>query len=247
VVDVERALKTLRRAAELGSHPARAFLHRIHVALGCGQIPGEDLTIFLEDYARCGSLAAIEGYEAMRPRESERLSQVLGDLYGGVGAKWYDRSEMLHGLTRSDWIRDDFLLLQAEVLPDVKEYRVNTRGDTLLHFVSACGRHKPLRELIDQHGFDVNCRNNAGDTPLICACRSGHGSNIRLLLQVYNADPSLTAKNGETALHWLVSLNDATIVPAARDLIARGADLEAMTRERICHSKFPGTVELCIF
>ena len=167
-------------------------------------------TRFLEVSARCGSLTVIEGYEVVRPQESERLGQVLGDLYGGVGAKMYDRIKMLHELTRSDEIRDDFLLLQREALPNVKEYRVSTHGGTLPHFVSAWGRHKPLREFIDQYGFDVNYRNNAGDTPLICAIRSGHGSNIRLLLQIYNADPSLTANNGETALHWLVSLNNAT-------------------------------------
>lgn len=115
-----------------------------------------------------------------------------------------------HDARRSDEIRDDFLLLQREALPNVKEYRVSTHGGTLPHFVSAWGRHKPLREFIDQYGFDVNYRNNAGDTPLICAIRSGHGSNIRLLLQIYNADPFLTANNGETALHWLVSLNNAT-------------------------------------
>jgi ankyrin repeat protein len=243
VVDVERALKTLRKAAELGSSQARAYLHRVHVALGQDQDLEEDLTIYLEDYARFGSLAASAGYEAVKPQESERLKQLLGDRYGGVGANWYDESEMLHGFTRSEWIIDDFLIVKAGVLSNVKDYRVNVRGDTLLHFAAACGRHRPLKILIDRYGFDVDSRNNTGDTPLICACRSGHDISIRLLLQNYNADPSLAAKNGETALHWLVSLNDAAVVQIARDLLSRGANVEAMTKERISHSKFPGTVD----
>ena len=242
-IDIERALDVLRRAAKVGSVPARAYLHRIHVALGREEVAGEDLTTHLEWYACSGSIAALVGCESVAPQRLGRLKGLIAYNFGGVGAWWYHETQMLHGLTQTDWDRDDFLLSKAETLPNVKEYKINMRGDTLLHFAAACGRHKSLKALIDRFGFDVNCRNDAGDTPLICASRSGHGGNMILLIQNYGADPSLAASNGETALHWLISFNDATIPALAKDLLAHGADVEAMTTEHVSHQTVPWVVD----
>jgi len=243
-VDFERALKVLRRAAKLGSVPARANLYRIHAALGREEVAGEDLTVHLEWYACSGSIAALVDHASLASQEPKSVKGPVAHASGGVGAWWTQGNQMLHGLTQADWSRDGFLLSQAETLPNVIEYKINLRGDTLAHFAADCGDYKSLKALIGRFGFDVNCRNNAGDTPLICASRSGQGGTMILLVQDFGADPSLAANNGETALHWLISFNDATARSVARDLLARGADLEAMTKERVVHHTVPWVADV---
>lgn len=233
----------LRRAARLGSVPARVNLYRIHAALGRGEVAGEDLTIHLERYACSGSIAALVDYASVAPRRLEDAKVFIDHAVGGVGAWWTLENQMLHGLTQKDWGRDGFLLSQADSLPNVREYKINMRGDTLAHYAAACGDYKSLKALLGRFGFDVNCRNDAGDTPLICASRSGQGGTMILLLQTFGADPSLAANNGETALHWLISFNDATVPAVAKDLLTRGADLEAMTNERVAHHTVPWIVD----
>ena len=228
----------------MGNDNARAYLYRIHMALGVEKVPGEDITRFLEPYALNGCFAALAGYSQVNGQaELNKLWRIVMDAYGGVGAYWYDRRCMMHGLLQSDLINDDFLLAHAASVSNLDEYRVNQRGDTLLHFVAACGRHKPLKVLIDQYGFDINCRNFAGDTPLICAVRSGRGGNAIILLQTYKANAALAANNGETAMHWVIAFPDASVRPLTLDLIKQGADVDAMTTERICHSNYNGTLD----
>jgi ankyrin repeat protein len=238
-VDFEHALKVLRRAAKLGSVPARVNLYRIHAALGREEVSGEDLTVHLEWYACLGSIAALVDHASLALQEPKNMKRSVAHASGGFGAWWAHENQMLHGLTQADWGRDGFLLSQAETLPNVTEYKINMRGDTLAHFAAACGEYKSLKALIGRFGFDVNCRNDAGDTPLICASRSGQGGTMILLVQDFGADPSLAANNGETALHWLISFNDATVPAVARDLLARGADLEAMTNKLVAHHAVP--------
>jgi ankyrin repeat protein len=101
-----------------------------------------------------------------------------------------------------------------------------------------------LKYLITQKGMDVNEKNDQGETALLCACRAGQAALVGLLLKKYKADASIAAKNGETPLHWLLSFSDKYIEFVAAGLIANGANINASTHERICHSTFPGTIDV---
>ena len=92
--------------------------------------------------------------------------------------------------------------------------------------------------------MDITLQNPLGEPPLLSASRAGHGDVITLCLQKVNANASLAAKNGETALHWLVRFDDEYIEPIAKDMIARGATINAVTRERVTHSVYPGYVDV---
>jgi ankyrin repeat protein len=77
-----------------------------------------------------------------------------------------------------------------------------------------------LLALLDS-GADVNARNDAGYTPLLCAARNGEGEAVRLLLE-RGADVNAQAEgDGATALHLAVCGGHDE---AARLLLACGAD-----------------------
>ena len=242
--NVGDALKALKQAGDRGHHISRAYMYRIFLACGPteDEVPGYD---YLYDYAVAGSRSAFEELWRKGPADkAEDAHRLLTDAYAGVGAPWFDRSEMLHGHTQSQWINDAWLLGKVKKVDDLSRLMVNKRGDSVLHFVAACGRWKPFKSLIVDYKMDVNILNPQGETPLLCACRSGQGGIAILCLQTYKADASLAAKNGETPLHWLISFVNQYVQPLAIDLIANGANVNATTHERISHSKFPGSIDV---
>lgn len=243
--DVTEALERLKQAADQGHHVSRAYMYRIYSA--CNQsaqadLPGRD---YLYEYAIAGSRPAFEELQKVGPADKAQYAQdMLGDAYGGVGSSWFDRSEMLHGHTQSQWIDDAWSMERIKTVEDLSTFTVNKRGDSVLHFAAACGRWRPFKRLIVDYKLDVNILNPLRETPLLCACRSGHGGIAILCLQTYKANASIAAISGETPLHWLLSFTDENIEPLLNDLIANGADIHAMTKERISHSKFPGHIDV---
>ena len=239
------ALRCLQQAADLYDHNSRAYMHRVSAACGKGDEDDNPGTKFLEFYAKIGSRVALEVLQKIDPKEkAASVRKWLGDTSGGVGAVWYDKDNMLHGLTQSQWITDDWTFEQIKNTETLPNPVVNKRGDTVLHFVASCGRWKPFQSLIIDDGMDINLRNPLGETPLLCACRSGHGGIVILCLQRYKADASIAATNGETPLHWLSSFSDEDIEAVTQDLITNGARVDAMTHERVMHSQFNGTVDI---
>ncbi len=243
--NTEDALRCLQQAVDQYDHNSRAYMHRIFVACGKGDGDHNPGTKFLDDYAKIGSRVAFEDLEKIGPKQKvDIVDRWLRDTSGGVGAVWYKQDEMLHGLTQSQWIKDDWTFEQIKKTDSLSNLVVNKRGDTVLHFVASCGRWKPFQSLIVEHGMDINLRNPLGETPLLCACRAGHGGIAILCLQRYKADASIAANNGETPLHWLSSFLDQYIEPVTQDLITNGAKVDATTHERIMHSQFNGTIDM---
>ena len=243
--NVSEALKKLEQAADKGHHISRAYLYRIYSA--CNQseqmdLPGRE---YLYDYAIAGSWPAFEEFQKVGPADKVQYAQrFLSDACAGVGSSWFDGSEMLHGHTQSQWIDDAWFMERIKTVEDLSTFTVNKRGDSLLHFAAACGRWRPFKRLIVDYKMDVNIVNPLRETPLLCACRSGQGGIAILCLQTYKANASIAADNGETPLHWLLSFSDEYVEPLLNDLIANGADIHAMTKDRISHSKFPSNIDV---
>ncbi|KAL6719266.1 hypothetical protein ACLMJK_003505 [Lecanora helva] len=245
--DTEKSLHYLRRSAEMENFNARSNLFRIHSAFlpadtDPSTIPGRE---YLYDYAANGSrMAMVELCRVASPDERERCRRYMADATGGVGASWLNSDQMLNGFTQSQWIKDDWSMEKISQVESPADLIVNQRGDTILHFTAMCGRRKPFKALVETYNVDINIRNPLGETPTLVTCRSGHGGIAILCLQKYRADTSLAAINGETPLHWLCQFDDEYIEPIVKDLIARGAVIEAATRERVMHSHFPGTMDM---
>ena len=204
--NIDEALDCLQKAVNVGAGNARAYMHRIYAA--CGRVDNGDNSGFkyLEQYAKIGSRAALEEFQDVFPSEkADQVIKWLGDTSGGVGADWYNKTEMLDGFTQSQYMQDEWSLQRIKSPDFEADAAVNKRGDTILHLLASCGRWKPFICLIADLKIDINLRNAHGETPLLCACRAGQGGIVILCLQKYNADASAAADNGETPLHWLSS------------------------------------------
>ncbi|KAF2147808.1 ankyrin [Myriangium duriaei CBS 260.36] len=241
--DHHKALEYLRRAGESGHAIGTAYMYRLHVSCGVDDIPGWDTRKKLSDAAKIGSRAAMNDLQDLDPQMALTAKKWLAFTAGGVGSDWYDRVNMLHGLTQADLMNDAKFLAQAQAAEDVNSFRVNQRGDTLLHFAAACGREVSIVTLIKQFSANVEVTNNAGDTPLICACRSGHGRIVAYFLKLCNANTKVVTHNGETPAHWLIQFDDSGAELLAKDLLSQGANVNSQTNIRISHSTFPGTVD----
>ena len=73
------------------------------------------------------------------------------------------------------------------------------------------GNVKIVKLLLDQ-GFDVNIRNNLGETPLQCACKNGHDQVVALLCQQPSIDVNVRNYLHETPLHCACINGKAKVV-----------------------------------
>ena len=242
--NMDQALHMLQQAATLGHLLAQAFMYRIWQACRPGEEdPG---ATYLEDYAKAGSKTALIDIMRCYPYDKMiSINKFVRDATGGVGADWLKDSQMLGGYTQSQWTEDDWLMdkVRNADLP-LSELIVNKRGDSVLHFAAMCGRWVPLKSLVLDHKMDVNQRNRFGETPLLCACRAGQGATTIYCLQIFHADASLAANNGETPLHWLVKFGDENTEAILKDMLSRGAKIDAATKERFSHSYYPANVDI---
>ncbi|KAI4095983.1 MAG: hypothetical protein L6R37_007013 [Teloschistes peruensis] len=152
---------------------------------------------------------------------------------------------MLNGYVQSQWIDDEWLMEKVRTADKpLSRLIVNKRGDTVLHFTTMCGRWRPFKALILDHKMDIDLQNPLGETPLLAACQAGQSGIVIWCLKTFGADSSIAASNGETPLHWLHRHQDQYIEPMLEDLLARGAKVEAATKERIRHSRYQSSSDI---
>lgn len=88
-------------------------------------------------------------------------------------------------------------------------YNIRVLGEeTILHFLSVENHTEPVKVLIEM-GFDVNCTNSVGDTPLADCAALEHWEMIEILLES-GADPNIQNEMGDTALHTACEMLNAT-------------------------------------
>lgn len=73
----------------------------------------------------------------------------------------------------------------------------------------------------------VNATGAEFETPLLIACRSGHGNAVRFLLTI-GANPTIQSNNGDKPLHWLVAFQGDETHDIAKALTAAGANVNAV-------------------
>ncbi|PGH11906.1 serine/threonine protein kinase [Helicocarpus griseus UAMH5409] len=103
---------------------------------------------------------------------------------------------------------------------------VNHKGHGLLHMAATLGKLKALRYMIETYMCDINIPNTSlCESPLVCACRSGHYGCAMLLLES-GARGGATDLGEEAPLHWLCSFTPEKMEPLAKALINAGANIE---------------------
>src|SRR2546423_6451365 len=103
---------------------------------------------------------------------------------------------------------------------------INQRGHGILHYAAASGKLNALKHAIANYQCNIDIPNQSfHETPLVCACRSGHFDCADFLLDM-GANPNGAELGLQTPLHWLCSFAPENMDPLAKKLLAKAPKLE---------------------
>ncbi|KLJ12173.1 hypothetical protein EMPG_09601 [Blastomyces silverae] len=106
---------------------------------------------------------------------------------------------------------------------------VNHKGHGLLHLAATLGKLKALKYMVETYLCCVDLPNKSlAESPLVCACRSGHFDCAMYLLK-HGANGRGTEFGEEAPLHWLCSFTPEKMTPLAKALVDAGANIEHAT------------------
>jgi ankyrin repeat protein len=237
--DLPESRKFLIESMRHGYMNAYAYIYRVFQAHGI-QVSKEGAVDNLAIAAYYGSRPALQDLaNVLNAKEYAFQKQRLQRQRAGVGAAFFDKEYMLNSL--------DYGLLSdptnfKRLCTNDPDAVINARGDKLIQFAASCGFLGHVEYLIELQ-IDVNQINGCGETALLAACRAGHKDMALYLLQ-HNGNPTISAGTGETALHWLISFDDSDAEEIGQLLVNAGADANAVTRTRVCHSRLRGTIDV---
>jgi hypothetical protein len=235
-IDIDQGLDYLVRSAKLGHAVSRPYVYRVFKAFQKTLPPTLPVIDWLDVAAQNGSRMALQDLSEINLEEAQITRRMLRGYTGGVGAIWYQPDQWLTGLDPNVLRQQAF---DVDYLMNLADVAVNRRGDGILHAAAANDAQDMIVLALKDCHFDVNQRNNAGETAILCAARSGHVSVIKILVD-YGADTSIQAGNGESPLHWLISLCEPEIADIGKALIEKcGAVVDACTTTNVSHLYSP--------
>jgi ankyrin repeat protein len=229
----EKCLCWLREAAEMGNQSAQSLCYRFHQTLA-----GEAAEEYSDKFKDWIIHAAQRGYPAAQEdlslvansEEQNQVRQRLRTRYGGTGwnrfAPCYSEDEI--SIEERDIKLRTFLKRkfdEAKLDPNI-DFRINTQGDTPLHFAASAGAITTISLWEETRPIGINTRGGDEETPLLIACRSGH-YKIACAIMELEGDPTIANQSGETPLHWLLSFDERYMAEIASRLCAKGADQNA--------------------
>ncbi|KAF7948277.1 uncharacterized protein EAE97_003688 [Botrytis byssoidea] len=200
----------------------------------------------LERQAFSGSRGALQDLNIIAPERAVEAKRIIKAGLAGVGASFWG-DDLLHGFTHGQWINTfcntTSLVIKLGNLREIADYKVNRRGDRILHMAASCGQLAAIEALLDNFpSLTVDQLNDVGETPLLSACRSGHRDVVELLLS-RGADPKITTSSKESPLHWLISFNEDEVHAVGQALISAGAEVKSLTTKQINYSAFPSGID----
>ncbi|RYP28167.1 hypothetical protein DL767_007315 [Monosporascus sp. MG133] len=244
VQDFGKALKSLKSAAQLGSHVAASILQPLILATGktLDSSLGDDLKLWVAKAVEAGSLFA---RDQLRPVDEDlsTLKKAEEPLRLFMGAK----SATPEGVATADLIEMLFLPVNLGVmkvnLDAVQHPWLASLGavgmfmsrsmNTYLHAGAALGVEPDhFRNAISVASLKtINAQDDAGNTPLHLALRFGNVEIAQILLE-HGARASLANKRGETPWHWLISLEESDVDDVVLLMCEDTEGLEILSRPR---------------
>lgn len=103
---------------------------------------------------------------------------------------------------------------------------VNQCGHGLLHYAASMGKLIALKHLVTKYKANINLPSRTlSESPLMCACISGHLDCAVFLLE-RGADPSVSTQTMETPMHWLCNFDEDAIPVIAKKLRDAGVSID---------------------
>jgi ankyrin repeat protein len=163
--------------------------------------------------AETGSLIASNDLRHYYPELYSSAMDTFRTTYHGIGKRRLDCAPITN---------------QGEGVVDVHRFD--------LHAKAAHGDREGVLLLMTEtvSSNSINLRNLLGETPLLCACRSGHLAIVQILLD-HGADASINSYSGESPMHWLSSFPDYEIPVIGQHLLASGATLDQHADSNVTH------------
>lgn len=244
--NLEEARRLIIHAAANGHQVAQANAWRFARVTGSELATNISPQQILERQAFNGSRGALQDLAIIAPERAVEAKRIIKAGLAGVGASFWG-DDLLHGFTHGPWIntfRNTTILVENMRNPrEIAEYKVNKRGDRILHMAASCGQVRAVEALLDNFpSLTVDQLNDIGETPLLSACRSGHRDVVEWLLN-RGADPKITTSFKESPLHWLISFDEDEVHAVGQALISAGADAKSLTTKQINYSAFPSGID----
>jgi ankyrin repeat protein len=245
----DEAIQLILHAARWGHEISKAYGYRICRAIKEDFRADDQMISNLWDMALEGSRMASQDLADVAPQIISQVRRILRDGLAGTGARFFEpETGLLHGFSFGQWMytfdNQQVLVQNFSRLNRIADYRINNRGDRILHLAASCGKRNAIETLLDSFSaLDVNQVNDQGESPLLCACRAGQTEVVRLLLE-RGADASIATPSKESPLHWLISFDDADIEIMGGTLVASGADIRLRTTKSIAYSRFPSGIDV---
>jgi len=247
--NLQEARRLILHAASYGHQVAQANAWRVAKIIGPelgASIPPKQI---LERLAFNGSRGALQDLAILAPERVAEVKRIIKAGLAGVGASFWG-DDLLHGHAHGSWVntfRNTIVLVEnMKSLHEIAAYRVNKRGDRILHMAAGCGYPEAVEALLDNFpSLTVDQLNDVGETPLLSACRSGHRVVVEQLLS-RGADPRITTNSKESPLHWLISFDEDEVHAVGQAMISAGADIKSLTTKQIKYSAIPSGMEFDI-
>ncbi|KAG4441060.1 hypothetical protein IFR05_003468 [Cadophora sp. M221] len=244
--NLQEARRLILHAAANGHQVAQANAWRIARVTGSELATSTSPQQILERQAFNGSRGALQDLAIIAPERAVEVKRIIKAGLAGVGASFWG-DDLLHGYTFGPWIntfRNTTVLVEnMRNLREIADYKVNRRGDRILHMAASCGHLRAVEALLDNFpSLTEDQLNDVGETPLLSACRSGHRDVVELLLS-RGADPTIATSSKESPLHWLISFDEDEAHAVGQDLISAGADSKSLTTKELNYSAFPSGID----
>ena len=177
--------------------------------------------------AMWGSLAALEDLPRIDAAGYEKAISFLRTNMCGIGAqlfRYWNPPWTMDRLKSTSFV-DEYISKSPEPAAEVE---VNPRGDGILHAAASLAQDDLVTHLVEHYGFDVNQLNGQGESPLLCAMRSGNIRIVEWLLDHGAKLFTISTFTQETSLHWLISMEQRQVYGLAKRLFDHGGAKECL-------------------
>lgn len=155
--------------------------------------------------------------EIFTHKNEDIIQAVINNKYNlNIYNKISDRDENL--IPFSFWLTMENKSIELiKYLENNKDFKFDSFGNSLLHYVASYSDHLTLTKLIKNFNYNVNATNQDGYTPLYNAIKAGKYKNVMVLLN-NGADLKTNETKRVSIIHYLIKYSDLYNEDELRDI-----------------------------